>query len=185
MKYKIGDRVRKIKGSSWQGMIVGAYSTELTKVGYAVESEYEKGSVQIYPEAALELMTVDERPFKHDPMTNPDIEKKIEGFIMRFFVYDIEKNKPHGDHVGAEKTAADWLRQALTEMYEMGRVAGQDYAAINTVFHKSSYEKGAAEMKKRILELLPPIRFSRHGPYEEETGWNNYRAAAIKSIQSQ
>ena len=52
-KFKLGDRVRKIKGSSWQGIVVGFYSTELTPIGYAVESEREKGSVQIYPEAAL------------------------------------------------------------------------------------------------------------------------------------
>lgn len=54
--FKRGDRVRKIKGSSWQGHIVGFYSTELTPVGYAVESEREKGSVQIYPQAALEAV---------------------------------------------------------------------------------------------------------------------------------
>lgn len=47
-------RVRKIKGSSWQGPIVGFYSTVLTPVGYCVESEREPGSVQIYPESALE-----------------------------------------------------------------------------------------------------------------------------------
>lgn len=57
MKYKLGERVRKIKGASWQGIIVGTYSTELTPIGYAVESEREKGSVQIYPETALELVT--------------------------------------------------------------------------------------------------------------------------------
>lgn len=55
-KYKLGDRVRKIKGSSWQGKVVGFYSTDLTPIGYAVESEREKGSVQIYPESALELV---------------------------------------------------------------------------------------------------------------------------------
>lgn len=54
-KFKLGDYVRKIKGSAWHGKIVGSYSTELTKVGYAVESHTEKGSVQIYPEAALEV----------------------------------------------------------------------------------------------------------------------------------
>lgn len=53
---KIGDRVRKTKGSSWQGVIVGSYSTTLTPVGWCVESEREPGSVQIYPEAALELV---------------------------------------------------------------------------------------------------------------------------------
>ncbi|NEI71071.1 hypothetical protein GR212_15940 [Rhizobium lusitanum] len=54
--FAIGDRVRKTKGSSWQGRIVGFYSTELTPVGYCVESEREPGSVQIYPETALEAI---------------------------------------------------------------------------------------------------------------------------------
>ena len=54
-KFKLGDRVRKTKGSSWNGVVVGFYSTELTPIGYCVESEREKGSVQIYPESALEL----------------------------------------------------------------------------------------------------------------------------------
>jgi R67 dihydrofolate reductase len=53
-KFKLGDRVRKIKGSQWSGKIVGTYSTDLTPEGYAVESSTEKGSVQIYPAAALE-----------------------------------------------------------------------------------------------------------------------------------
>ena len=54
-KFKIGDLVRKKSGSEWQGRIVGWYSTELTPEGYAVESEAHKGSVQIYPAAALEF----------------------------------------------------------------------------------------------------------------------------------
>lgn len=53
-KFQIGDSVRKIKGSSWSGKVVGTYSTALTPEGYAVESSTEKGSVQIYPAAALE-----------------------------------------------------------------------------------------------------------------------------------
>jgi hypothetical protein len=53
-EYKLGERLRKKKGSSWQGKVVGYYSTSLTKNGYAIESEREPGSVQIYPEAALE-----------------------------------------------------------------------------------------------------------------------------------
>jgi hypothetical protein len=55
--WRLGVRVRKIKGSSWQGKIVGYYSTELTPNGYAVESEREPGSVQIYPMTALEVVT--------------------------------------------------------------------------------------------------------------------------------
>lgn len=55
-KFMRGDRVRKIKGSRWQGRVVGFYSTALTPEGYAVESETEIGSVQIYPAAALEAV---------------------------------------------------------------------------------------------------------------------------------
>lgn len=47
-------RLRKKSGSSWQGHVVGFYSTELTPEGYCIESERESGSVQIYPLLALE-----------------------------------------------------------------------------------------------------------------------------------
>ena len=53
-KFLLGTKVRKIRGSQWHGTIVGTYSTTLTPEGYAVESSTEKGSVQIYPAAALE-----------------------------------------------------------------------------------------------------------------------------------
>ena len=52
-KYKLGDRLTKTRGSKWTGRVVGFYSTNLTPIGYAIESETETGSVQIYPEAAL------------------------------------------------------------------------------------------------------------------------------------
>lgn len=60
-KFKIRERVRKIRGSSWQGRICGFYSTDLTAIGYCVESEREPGSVQIYPESALEPVEKGER----------------------------------------------------------------------------------------------------------------------------
>lgn len=53
-KFACGHLVRKIKGGEWHGVVVGFYSTPLTPIGYAVESIFEQGSVQIYPEAALE-----------------------------------------------------------------------------------------------------------------------------------
>ena len=53
-RFKRGDRVKKTKGSSWHGVVVGFYSTELTPRGYVVESEREPGSCQLYPEGALE-----------------------------------------------------------------------------------------------------------------------------------
>lgn len=54
-KFQKGDHVKKIKGSNWHGRVVGTYSTKLTPEGYCVESEYESGSVQLYPAAALEI----------------------------------------------------------------------------------------------------------------------------------
>lgn len=56
-KFQLGQRVTKTKGSSWNGRVVGFYSTAMTPIGYAVESEREPGSVQIYPEGALALTT--------------------------------------------------------------------------------------------------------------------------------
>ena len=53
-------RVRKKSGSNWHGRIVGFYSTGLTPIGYAVESEREPGSVQIYPASALEIVGEDD-----------------------------------------------------------------------------------------------------------------------------
>lgn len=55
-KFRMGDLVKKSTGSEWEGRVVGWYSTEQTKEGYAVESEAHKGSVQIYPAKALELV---------------------------------------------------------------------------------------------------------------------------------
>lgn len=56
--YSIGQRVQKKSGGSWHGTVVGFYTASLTPRGYAVESEREEGSVQIYPEAALEAAPV-------------------------------------------------------------------------------------------------------------------------------
>lgn len=55
-KFRRGDLVRKVGGAAWQGRVVGEYSTDLTAEGYAVESEVHRGSVQIYPAKALELL---------------------------------------------------------------------------------------------------------------------------------
>jgi dihydrofolate reductase (trimethoprim resistance protein) len=60
-KFKRGDRVHKISGSSWRGTVVGEYSTKLTPEGYAVESRHEPGSVQIFPAKALELTPLREK----------------------------------------------------------------------------------------------------------------------------
>lgn len=55
-KFRMGDLVKKSSGSEWVGRVVGWYSTEQTKEGYAVESSAHRNSVQIYPAKALELV---------------------------------------------------------------------------------------------------------------------------------
>lgn len=52
--WRIGTNLKKIRGGDWRGKVVGYYSTELTPMGYVVESCYHPGTVQLYPAAALE-----------------------------------------------------------------------------------------------------------------------------------
>mgnify|MGYP003527232192 CR=1 FL=1 len=54
-KYRFGNSLQKTKGAEWHGTVCGIYFTELTKEGYAVNSTRETGSVQVYPEHALEI----------------------------------------------------------------------------------------------------------------------------------
>lgn len=51
--FQMGDYAAKKGRASWRGKIVGWYRTDLTSLGYAIESYFEPGSVQIYPEAAI------------------------------------------------------------------------------------------------------------------------------------
>lgn len=53
-KWAWGATVKKRRGSAWRGTVCGFYSTDRTPIGYAVESAFEPGSVQIYPQDALE-----------------------------------------------------------------------------------------------------------------------------------
>jgi len=55
--YQLGDIVKKKSGAEWVGRVVGFYSTHLTPHGVAVESIAHPGSVQIYPEHALTLVS--------------------------------------------------------------------------------------------------------------------------------
>lgn len=53
-QWDIGTPVKKRRGSKWRGHVVGFYAGSLTSEGYAVESVFEPGNVQVYPVAALE-----------------------------------------------------------------------------------------------------------------------------------
>ncbi|RAS10812.1 hypothetical protein [Ensifer adhaerens] len=50
--FQMGDYAAKKGRASWRGKIVGWYRTDLTSLGYAID--FEPGSVQIYPETAIE-----------------------------------------------------------------------------------------------------------------------------------
>ena len=54
-KFQMGDYAAKKGLGSWRGKIVGWYRTDSTSLGYAIESYFEPGSVQIYPETAIEI----------------------------------------------------------------------------------------------------------------------------------
>lgn len=49
-----GDMVQKKGIAQWRGKIVGWYRPANGKLGFSVESMFEHGSVQIYPQTALE-----------------------------------------------------------------------------------------------------------------------------------
>lgn len=55
-KFQLGDPVKKISGSDWEGKVCGFYTTEQTEHGYCIESKYHKNTWQGYPEKALELI---------------------------------------------------------------------------------------------------------------------------------
>lgn len=71
-RWPVGATVTKRRGSNWSGRVVGFYSTQLTPEGYAVESQHERGSVQIYPVAALVELSGD-----FDPKFTPEEEAEL------------------------------------------------------------------------------------------------------------
>jgi DNA repair exonuclease SbcCD ATPase subunit len=131
-KFKLGDLVRKTKGSQWSGVVVGTYSTELTPEGYAVESSSEKGSVQIYPAAALEL--VNQTPVE-------SLQEEVER--LRKASVPICIGQPLIQILAAE---GQWIS-----------MDGQSLIAADCLFRKDPYielEKSQAEVK-RLKENRP------------------------------
>ena len=53
-RWPIDAKVRKKRGSQWRGTVCGFYSTPHTPEGYCVVSDFETGSVQVWPAEALE-----------------------------------------------------------------------------------------------------------------------------------
>ncbi|WP_448427242.1 hypothetical protein [Martelella sp. FOR1707] len=101
-KFERGDRVRKRHGSSWHGRIVGEYSTDLTPQGYCVESLLEKGSVQIYPGHALELLPAEKPPSRQE-------------FIDRFVK---EMVRVAGDRFTGGQSIADYAAEIAPSYFD-------------------------------------------------------------------
>lgn len=104
---------------------------------------------------------------------NSIIEKKVEEFLFTDEDCTIQEVR---DQVKQEQK--EWLRQALTDMYEMG-------------LHKESHlipcehckEIGAADMKKRILEELDKC-LNIHSCNPNHINGKVF-STAIKSVHSQ
>lgn len=115
-KFSLGESVTKTKGSKWTGKVVGFYSTTLTPVGYAVESDTEVGSVQIYPETAL--FAVPQGPA---PTGEEDYAGKLSHLLM--YLTDGRLSKPDYDTAMLEAMIDDHVNELVDE--EMKRRVAQ------------------------------------------------------------
>lgn len=61
-RWGLGAKLGKKRGSSWRGTVCGFYSTPHTPEGYCIASEFEPGSVQVWPAAALEELMPSDWP---------------------------------------------------------------------------------------------------------------------------
>lgn len=108
-------------------------------------------------------------------MTNPMIEKKVEE-VIKALTY-IEREFYQEDNLRA-RNPHDFLRQALTDMYETGYIGGQNDEENIEKF----MQRGAVDMKRRILGALPEEIEIEEGCY---INLRETVANAIKSIHSQ
>lgn len=122
-KFDMGDRVEKISGSSWRGRVVGTYSTDLTPEGYAVESDTEKGSVQIYPAKALRLAAPSQR------LDAATVEREWSLPDLRDLHTDVERIR---DHDLGNKRMRDLLRATMDTLV----AADAEHAALATEPHQ-------------------------------------------------
>lgn len=127
-KFQMGDKVTKISGSNWTGRVVGTYSTALTPEGYAVESAFEKGSVQIYPAKALRHF-YSEAARKAALQSRPSPDSEVVEAVKA--IDRAEMVTGRGDPEGAVSiTAHGW--EIVFEAFDKARAALQSRPADNT-----------------------------------------------------
>lgn len=127
--FLLGERVKKKSGSAWQGKIVGWYSTQLTPQGYAVESEFHPGSVQIYPASALERVAA----WEGDAMTVDPFETKEK--LMRLLE-------------GLECPAEFWAGMSADKLFFLGKAIAAQAKASPPVLPPEEIAKKIAGLDK-------------------------------------
>lgn len=135
-KFKVGDLVTKTKGSQWKGRVVGTYSTTLTPEGYAVESSTERGSVQIYPAAALEL--VEAAQAEQSAITS-------------------ESGTPPAEQSAAPKAAPGERDQAAQRLRELAGITQDDVTDPLHPRYIEGYKAGHAAGRRRAAPQPAPL----------------------------
>jgi hypothetical protein len=183
-KFNLGDLVRKTKGSQWSGAVVGIYSTELTPEGYAVESSTEKGSVQIYPAAALEAAP---QKLAHD-----DHMQQLQEHFQQNSMLKIEQPMNLND-LSQQVHAANinWWRDPQTSL-PIQRNKGELLALIHSEIsealegerkdlmddklpHRKMAEVELADAVIRILDYCGGFGYDLQGAFEEKMAYNSKR----------
>ena len=184
-KFKLGDLVRKTKGSQWSGVVVGTYSTELTPEGYAVESSTEKGSVQIYPAAALEAIP---QQLAHD-----DSMQQLREYFQQNSMLKIEQPM-NLNELSQQVHAANinWWRDPQTGL-PIQRNKGELLALIHSEIsealegerknlmddklpHRKMAEVELADALIRILDYCGGFGYDLQGAFEEKMKYNKTRS---------
>ena len=100
-QFAVGDFVRKKSGAEWSGKIVGFYRTDLTETGYAIESEFHRNSVQIYPASAIERSVP-------EPRSVAKAGAQVDEGMATLMALDAETMARECDRVGLPEMAAWW-----------------------------------------------------------------------------
>lgn len=121
--------------------------------------------------------TNDGEAYLPKPMTNPDINKKVEEFEKIFS----RQNEWHPDATPLD--VGKFLRQALQEMYEIGKEAKITNEEV-FVSREEAFKQGAADMKKRVEEFIEKNQtWTGEVPFRRLTVDVGNLHATIKSIE--
>ena len=149
-KFKLGDLVRKTKGSRWSGVVVGTYSAE-------------KGSVQIYPAAALEMQSAQ----KPSNMNLNDLSALVHAANINWWK-DIHTGLPIQRNKG-ELLAL--IHSEISEALEGERKNLMD----DKLPHRKMAEVELVDAIIRILDYAGGFGYDLQGAFDEKMAYNAKR----------